>query len=111
MVTKFDDSAEVIWVDPEATGELCSALARSNLPSLRAISGLTIVIGSGLLNGVTDPMRDPVTTIGWDALSSSTVTGGSSITLASCALALDANATAASPTPAHSIDRRFAIEI
>src|SRR3546814_13019713 len=63
LVTKFDEMAAVIWVEPAAIGELCSVEAMSNLPSFAAIAGLMTEIGSGLLNGVTVRMRDPVTTI------------------------------------------------
>lgn len=62
FVTKFDEIAEVIWVEPAATGELCSIEATSDLPSRIEISGSMIEIGSGLLNGVTARMREPVTT-------------------------------------------------
>src|SRR3546814_16862248 len=55
--------AAVIWVEPAAIGELWSVEARSNLPSFAAIAGLMTEIGSGLLNGVTPLMREPVTTI------------------------------------------------
>src|SRR3546814_3440053 len=59
LVTKFDEMAAVIWVEPAAIGELCSVEAMSNLPSFAAIAGLMTEIGSGLLNGVTVRMRDP----------------------------------------------------
>src|SRR3546814_6749947 len=55
--------AAVIWVEPAAIGELWGVEARSNLPSFAAIAGLMTEIGSGLLNGVTPLMREPVTTI------------------------------------------------
>src|SRR3546814_6526580 len=45
LVTKFDEMAAVIWVEPAAIGELWSVEARSNLPSFAAIAGLMTEIG------------------------------------------------------------------
>ena len=51
----------VICVEPAAIGELCSIEAVSNLPSLSATSGSTIVMGSGMLKAVVLPRRLPTT--------------------------------------------------
>src|SRR3546814_19265899 len=59
LVTKFDEMAAVIWVEPAAIGEIWSVEARSNLPSFAAIAGQMTDIGSGLLNGVKPLIREP----------------------------------------------------
>ncbi len=49
-VTKFDEMAEVIWVEPAAIGDGSAASkARLNLPSRAAVAGSMMVTGSGLL--------------------------------------------------------------
>ncbi len=62
LVTKFDEMAEVICVDPAAIDEDCSISDVSSLPARIAVTGSINETGSGLLNSGWR-MRDPVTTI------------------------------------------------
>ncbi|WP_213175019.1 hypothetical protein [Croceicoccus gelatinilyticus] len=61
-MTKFDESVEVIWVEPAASGEFCRRSAASAWPFLMPSSGEMIWIGSGLLNSVRR-RREPTTTM------------------------------------------------
>ena len=102
-VTKLDEMAAVICVDPDAIGELCSVEARSNLPSLAAISVSITVTGSGLLKGVTDWMWVPVTTM---ASLVSSAAASSSPSAASCAKAGVESMIAIADTPSKPSLRR-----
>ncbi len=74
-VTKLDEIAEVIWVEPAAIGEDCSISAVSSLPSRFDSSGSISETGSGLVNSGWR-IREPVTTIVEDLSSGSTWAAG-----------------------------------
>src|SRR3546814_18780387 len=62
-VPKCGEMGAGSWGGPAEIGGLWRGEARGNGPSVAAIAGLMTEIGSGLLNGVTPLMREPVTTI------------------------------------------------
>ena len=62
LVTKLDEIAAVIWVEPAAIGDDCRVSPRLSLPSRWAVVGSIRETGSGLVNSG-DRMRVPVTTI------------------------------------------------
>jgi hypothetical protein len=80
--------AAVICVEPAAIGEFCSIAAISDFPSFVMIDGSITEIGSGLLNGVTLPMREPVMTTASPSSSICAVLGAcAAVSLESCARA------------------------